>query len=116
MGNGNNPLITIAAGAIAAVVIALIEAGLSIWLESEYSAVMALGLALVGAAVRTTVDEKSVFGGIVGLVMCSATILLYNFVLKSFGYEYADGDSTKYVWLVVGAIVGAWIGFNSSKD
>lgn len=116
MENGNNPLITIAAGAIAAVVVALILAALSIWLESEYSVIMAMGMILVGAAVKATVPEKSVFGGIVGLVMCSVVILLYNFVLESFGYEYIDGDSTKYVSLVGGAIVGAWIGSNTNKN
>ena len=48
MENNNNPLITLLVGAIAAVVVALIWAGLSIWLESEYAAIMALGMALIG--------------------------------------------------------------------
>ena len=48
MENNNNPLMTLLVGAITAVVVALIWAGLSIWLESEYAAIMALGMSLIG--------------------------------------------------------------------
>ena len=95
MENNNNPLITLLVGAIAAVVIALIWVGLSIWLESEYSAVMAIGMCLIGGAVRMTVPEKSVLGAIVALVMCPAAVAVYSIMLESFGYEYSDGDTTK---------------------
>ena len=66
MENNNNPLMTLLVGAITAVVVALIWAGLSIWMESEYAAIMALGMALIGGAVRMTVPEKSVLGAMAG--------------------------------------------------
>ena len=115
MENNNNPLITLLVGAIAAVVVALIWAGLSIWMESEYAAIMALGMALIGGAVRMTVPEKSVLGAIVALVMCPAAVAVYSIMLESFGYEYSDGDTTKYVWLIFGAIAGAYIGYNKPE-
>ena len=115
MENNNNPLITLLVGAIAAVVIALIWAGLSIWLESEYSAVMAIGMCLIGGAVRITVPEKSVLGAIVALVLCPAAVAIYSIMLESFGYKYSDGDTQKYVWLIFGAIAGAYIGYNKPE-
>lgn len=115
MENNNNPLITLLVGAIAAVVIALIWAGLSIWLESEYSGVMAVGMLLIGGAVRMTVPEKSVLGAIVALVLCPAAVAIYSIMLESFGYEYSDGDTTKYVWLIFAAIAGACIGYNKPE-
>ena len=69
MENNNNPLMTLLVGAIAAVVVALIWAVLSIWMESEYDAIMALDMALIGGAVRMTVSERWVLGAIVALVM-----------------------------------------------
>lgn len=115
MENNNNPLITLLVGAIAAVVIALIWAGLSIWMESEYSAVMAIGMCLIGGAVRITVPEKSVLGAIVALVLCPAAVAVYSIMLESFGYEYSDGDTQKYVWLIFGAIAGAYVGYNKPE-
>lgn len=115
MENNNNPLMTLLVGAITAVVVALIWAGLSIWLESEYAAIMALGMALIGGAVRVTVPEKSVLGAIVALVLCPAAVAVYSIMLESFGYEYSDGDTTKYVWLIFGAIAGAYIGYNKPE-
>ena len=116
MENNNNPLITLLVGAIAAVVIALIWAGLSIWMESEYSAVMAIGMCLIGGAVRMTVPEKSVLGAIVALVLCPAAVAVYSIMLESFGYEYSDGDTTqKYVLLIFAAIAGACIGYNKPE-
>ena len=94
MENNNNPLMTLLVGAITAVVVALIWAGLSIWLESEYAAIMALGMALV---------------------LCPAAVAVYSIMLESFGYEYSDGDTTKYVWLIFGAIAGAYIGYNKPE-
>lgn len=116
MENNNNPLITLLVGAIAAVVIALIWVGLSIWLESEYSAVMAIGMCLIGGAVRMTVPEKSVLGAMVALVLCPAAVAVYSIMLESFGYEYSDGDTTKYVWLIFGVIAGAYIGYNKKEN
>ena len=117
MENNNNPLITLLVGAIAAVVIALIWVGLSIWLESEYSAVMAIGMCLIGGAVRMTVPEKSVLGAMVALVLCPAAVAVYSIMLESFGYEYSDGDTTqKYVLLIFGAIAGAYIGYNKKEN
>lgn len=115
MENNNNPLITLLVGAIAAVVIALLLAGLSIWLESEYALIMSFGLVLIGGAVRMTVPEKSVLGAIVALVMCPAAVVVYSIMLESFGYEYSDGDTQKYVWLIFGAIAGAYIGYNKPE-
>lgn len=116
MENNNNPLITLLVGAIAAVVIALIWAGLSIWLESEYSAVMAIGMCLIGGAVRMTVPEKSVLGAIVALVLCPAAVAVYSIMLESFGYEYSDGDTQKYALLIFAAIAGAYIGYNKKEN
>lgn len=117
MENNNNPLITLLVGAIAAVVIALIWAGLSIWMESEYSAVMAIGMCLIGGAVRMTVPEKSVLGAIVALVLCPAAVAIYSIMLESFGYEYSDGDTTqKYALLIFAAIAGAYIGYNKKEN
>lgn len=115
MENNNNPLITLLVGAIAAVVIALLLAGLSIWLESEYALIMSFGLVLIGGAVRMTVPEKSVLGAIVALVMCPAAVAVYSIMLESFGYGYSDGDTQKYVWLIFGAIAGAYIGYNKPE-
>lgn len=115
MENNNNPLITLLVGAIAAVVIALIWAGLSIWMESEYAAVMGIGMCLIGGAVRMTVPEKSVLGAIVALVLCPAAVAVYSIMLESFGYEYSDGDTQKYVWLIFAAIAGAFIGYNKPE-
>ena len=115
MENNNNPLITLLVGAIAAVVVAIILAGLSIWLESEYAAIMSIGLCLIGGAVRMTVPEKSVLGAIVALVLCPAAVAVYSIMLESFGYGYSDGDTQKYVWLIFGAIAGAYIGYNKPE-
>lgn len=115
MENNNNPLMTLLVGAIAAVVVALIWAGLSIWMEGEYSGVMAVGLLLIGGAVRMTVPEKSVLGAIVALVMCPAAVAVYSIMLESFGYEYSDGDTTNYVLLIFAAIAGAFIGYNKPE-
>ena len=115
MENNNNPLITLLVGAIAAVVVAIILAGLSIWLESEYAAIMSIGLCLIGGAVRMTVPEKSVLGAIVALVLCPAAVAIYSIMLESFGYEYSDGDTQKYVWLIFGAIAGAYVGYNKPE-
>lgn len=116
MENNNNPLMTLLVGAIAAVVIALLLAGLSIWLESEYALIMSFGLVLIGVAVRMTVPEKSVLGAIVALVMCPAAVVVYSIMLESFGYEYSDGDTTqKYVLLIFAAIAGAFIGYNKPE-
>lgn len=115
MENNNNPLMTLLVGAITAVVVALIWAGLSIWMESEYAAIMALGMALIGGAVRMTVPEKSVLGAMVALVLCPAAVAVYSIMLEGFGYEYSDGDTTKYVWLIFGAIAGAFIGYNKPE-
>lgn len=116
MENNNNPLITLLVGAIAAVVVAIILAGLSIWLESEYAAIMSIGLCLIGGAVRMTVPEKSVLGAIVALVLCPAAVAIYSIMLESFGYEYSDGDTQKYVWLIFGAIAGAYVGYNKPEN
>lgn len=116
MENNNNPLMTLLVGAIAAVVVALVLAGLSIWLESEYAAIMSIGLCLIGGAVRMTVPEKSVLGAIVALVLCPAAVAIYSIMLESFGYEYSDGDATKYMWLIFGAIAGAYIGYNKKEN
>lgn len=116
MENNNNPLITLLVGAIAAVVVALLWAGLSIWLESEYSAVMAIGMCLIGGAVRITVPEKSVLGAIVALVLCPAAVVIYSIMLESFGYEYSDGDTQKYWLLIFAAIAGAYIGYNKPEN
>lgn len=115
MENNNNPLITLLVGAIAAVVVALIWAGLSIWMEGEYSGVMAVGMLLIGGAVRVTVPEKSVLGAIVALVLCPAAVAVYSIMLESFGYEYSDGDTTNYVLLIFAAIAGAFIGYNKPE-
>lgn len=115
MENNNNPLMTLLVGAIAAVVVALIWAGLSIWMEGEYSGVMAVGLLLIGGAVRMTVPEKSVLGAMVALVMCPAAVAVYSIMLESFGYEYSDGDTTNYVLLIFAAIAGAFIGYNKPE-
>ncbi len=115
MENNNNPLMTLLVGAITAVVVALIWAGLSIWMEGEYSGVMAVGLLLIGGAVRMTVPEKSVLGAIVALVMCPAAVAVYSIMLESFGYEYSDGDTTNYVLLIFAAIAGAFIGYNKPE-
>ena len=115
MENNNNPLMTLLVGAIAAVVVALLWAGLSIWMEGEYSGVMAVGLLLIGGAVRMTVPEKSVLGAIVALVMCPAAVAVYSIMLESFGYEYSDGDTTNYVLLIFAAIAGAFIGYNKPE-
>lgn len=116
MENNNNPLMTLLVGAIAAVVVALLWAGLSIWMEGEYSGVMAVGLLLIGGAVRMTVPEKSVLGAIVALVMCPAAVAVYSIMLESFGYEYSDGDTTNYVLLIFAAIAGAYIGYNKKEN
>ena len=102
MENNNNPLMTLLVGAIAAVVVALLWAGLSIWMEGEYSGVMAVGLLLIG-------------GAIVALVMCPAAVAVYSIMLESFGYEYSDGDTTNYVLLIFAAIAGAFIGYNKPE-
>lgn len=116
MENNNNPLMTLLVGAIAAVVVALLWAGLSIWMESEYAAIMALGMALIGGAVRMTVPEKSVLGAIVALVLCPAAVAVYSIMLEGFGYEYSDGDTMKYMWLIFGAIIGAYLGYNKPEN
>lgn len=116
MENNNNPLITLLVGAIAAVVVALILAGLSIWLESEYALIMSFGLVLIGGAVRMTVPEKSVLGAIVALVLCPAAVAVYSIMLEGFGYEYSDGDTMKYMWLIFGAIIGAYLGYNKPEN
>lgn len=116
MENNNNPLMTLLVGAIAAVVVALILAGLSIWLESEYALIMSFGLVLIGGAVRMTVPEKSVLGAIVALVLCPAAVAVYSIMLEGFGYEYSDGDTMKYMWLIFGAIIGAYLGYNKPEN
>lgn len=107
---------TLLVGAIAAVVVALILAGLSIWLESEYALIMSFGLVLIGGAVRMTVPEKSVLGAIVALVLCPAAVAVYSIMLEGFGYEYSDGDTMKYMWLIFGAIIGAYLGYNKPEN
>lgn len=52
----------------------------------------------------------------VALVLCPAAVAVYSIMLESFGYEYSDGDTTKYVWLIFGAIAGAYIGYNKKEN
>lgn len=94
------------------VLIAIVLATISIWLEYEYTIVVFIGLGIVGGAIRHFISKPSISAAFIGLILCPLCYLLYNFIMSMFGYSYEEGSS--FWFLLIGSAV--YGGFMGIKD
>ena len=113
----NNYFLAILAGSCASVLVAICLSILGIWLEAEYWYALAFGATIVGVAIRNFVSHKSIFGAVIGIILCPATYFLYQIIMASHGYCYEkDGDITFWFVLCISVLAGGYLGYNKESD
>ena len=104
-------------GGITSIIVAVVLTALAILFEYELDLFVAIGAAAVGFVIARHLPHKTVWGAVIGAVLCPATYLLYQLFLAMFGYYYAeDGDLIFWAMLVAMIILGAHLGYNKKEE
>lgn len=111
----NRHLLGLLAGLGLGLVFGALLAGLSILIKSEITALVLLGVVLVGYVVTRFIPNKSAMGVITGALACGFMYFSYCVVLGLAGYWYEDGNVTFWVMLAFSVIYGGVMGFKGKK-
>ena len=117
--NGNNrkndPVTGFFVGVGISIVAAGIMAAVGILLETEIPWLIILATSIAGGSAGAYVTNPIV-GAILGALFSVISYVAYIIILAMFGYGYADGETFSKVWLVIGALSGAYMGFKMASD
>lgn len=105
------------AGLGTSILVGIILAVIGIWAESEYILALIVGAIIVVSVIRSFVPEHSVGGAVIGAILTPTAYLIYQFIMASYGYVYAENGDTTFWFMLIGSIIaGAWITYSKDEE
>lgn len=111
----NEPVTGFFVGVGVSIVAAGIMAAVGIQLEIEIPWLIIIATLFAGGWAGSYVTNPIV-GAVLGAIFSVVTYVAYIIIMAMFGYGYADGESFSKIWLIIGALGGAIMGFKMAKD
>jgi hypothetical protein len=111
----NDPITGFLVGIGVSIVAAGIMAGVGILFETEIAWFIILATSIAGGLAGSHVTNP-ILGAFLGAIFSVISYVAYIVILALFGYGYADGETFSNIWIVIGAVSGAYMGYKMASD
>lgn len=111
----NDPITGFLVGIGVSIVAAGIMDGVGILFETEIAWFIILATSIAGGLAGSHVTNP-ILGAFLGAIFSVISYVAYIVILALFGYGYADGETFSNIWIVIGAVSGAYMGYKMASD